>query len=104
MIDLSWISVLLSVKLARDEFYFPSYEQISSKLREKLDEDIDKWVDRPELRKTIGTVAKDKGWFKNTTRSDLWFKAITPSFEQPEFLKTDLAIKLNKLWAWAKCD
>lgn len=102
MLDLLWASVLVSVKLARDELNLPAYDQIRSKLEEKLDENIDDWVDSPKLRRAIGAVAKKAGWFKDTTRGDLWFNAIAPAFEDPEFLKKDLAVKLNKIWAWAE--
>ncbi len=102
MLDLSWDSVLVSVKLAQDELHFPSYEQVRSMLGEELDKDIDKWVDSPKLRKAIGGAAKKAGWFKDTTRGDLWFKAIATAFADAEFAKKDLAVKLNKIWAWAE--
>lgn len=102
MLDLPWASVLVSVKLAQDKLHFPVYDQLRSKLEEELDKDICKWVDSPKLREAIGVVAKKAGWFKDTTRGDLWFKAIAPAFEDAEFLKKDLVVKLNKLWAWAE--
>ncbi|WP_186027968.1 ATP-dependent nuclease [Burkholderia gladioli] len=102
MIDLPWASVLNSVKLAQDDLGFPVYDQVRSKLEEDLDRDIWKWKDAPKLRKAIGAVAKKAGWFKDTTRGDLWFKAIAPAYKDADFVKTDLATKLNKLWAWAE--
>lgn len=102
MLDLPWASVLVSVKLAQDELHFPVYDQLRSKLEEDLDKDIDQWVDSPKLRNAIGAVAKKAGWFKDTTRGDLWFKAIAPAFKDAEFLKKDLVVKLNKLWTWAE--
>lgn len=102
MLDLPWASVLVSVKLAQDELFFPAYEQVCSKLEEQLDKNIDKWVDSPKLRIAIGAVAKKAGWFKDTTRGDLWFKAIAPAFDDAEFVTKDLAVKLNELWAWAE--
>lgn len=102
MLDLSWASVLDSVKLAQDELNFPAHFQVRSKLGEELDGDIEKWVDSPNLRKAIGAAAKKSGWFKDTTRGDLWFKAISPAFKDADFLKQDLAMKLDKLWAWAE--
>nr|WP_249182216.1 ATP-binding protein [Burkholderia vietnamiensis] len=102
MIDLPWASVLNSVKLAQDDLGFPAYDQVRSKLEEDLDRDILKWKDAPKLRKAIGAVAKKAGWFKDTTRGDLWFKAIAPAYKDADFVTTDLATKLNKLWAWAE--
>lgn len=102
MLDLSWASVLASVKLAQHELYYPTHEQVRSKLEKELDEDIDEWVDSSELRKAIGAAAKRAGWFKDTTRGDLWFKAIASNFEDADFVKKDLPVKLNKIWAWAE--
>lgn len=100
MLDLPWASVLASVMLARDNFNQSTYDQVRAKLAEVLDEDICKWDDNPVLRKALGKVAKEKKWFKNITYGDLWFKTIAPAFADPEFLKTDLAVKMNNLWAW----
>ena len=61
-------------------------------------------MDDPKLRQAIGAVAKKSSWFKDITKGDLWFKVIAPAFENAEFLKTDLAVKLNKLWSWAEHD
>jgi len=102
MLDLPWASVLISVKLARDELNQSVCDQVISKLGEELDKNIDNWVDCPKLRKALGEVAKKKDWFKNITKGDLWFKAIAPAFKDVEFLKKDLVVKLNKLWAWAE--
>lgn len=104
MLDLPWTSVLSSIKLAQDELYFSVYDPIRSKLEEELDTDIDEWVDNLKLRKAIGAEAKKKGWFKSTTKGDLWFKTIAPAFLDTEFLKTDLAMKLNSIWDWAERD
>jgi len=100
MLDLPWASVLASVMLARDNFNQSTYDQVRAKFTGVLDEDICKWVDSPVLRKALGKVAKEKKWFKNITYGDLWFKTIAPAFADPEFLKTDLAVKMNNLWAW----
>lgn len=100
MMDLPWASVLASVKFA--QLYFPAHDQVRSKLEEQLDYDIDKWVDCPELRKAIGTVANKSKWFKDTARGDLWFKTIAPAFTDSEFVTRDLAVKLDELWAWAE--
>jgi len=102
MLDLPWAFVLAGVTLARDELNQSVYAQVSSMLCEAPDLDIAKWEDSIELRKVIGTVAKKKSWFKNITKGDLWFKAIAPAFVDPRFKLTDLAVKLNKLWAWAE--
>jgi len=102
MLDLPWTSVLASVKLARDKLSFPAYDQILSRLKGGLDRDIGKWIDSPNLREAIGLAAKKSGWFKDTTRGDLWFKEIAPAFNSKDFLKTDLATQLKDLWAWVE--
>lgn len=102
MLDLPWDSVLASIKLAQDELCFPIYDQVCSKLEEKLDKNFYNWTDGLKLRNAIGDFAKKRGWFKDTTRGDLWFKAIAPAFADAEFLKKDLAVKLHKLWTWAE--
>ena len=102
MLDLPWANVLISVKLAHDELNQSVCDQVSSRLGEVLDENIVNWVDSPKLRIAIGDVAKKKDWFKNITKGDLWFNAITPAFEDAEFLKKDLVVKLDRLWAWVE--
>jgi hypothetical protein len=100
--DLTWPNVLVSVKLAQDELGFPAHDQVLSKYLDELHKDIDSWVETPKLRTVIGVTAKKSGWFKDTTRGDLWFKAISPAFQDAAFGKTNLAIELGRLWAWAK--
>jgi putative ATP-dependent endonuclease of OLD family len=102
MMDLPWASVLVSVKLAQDELNFLAYDQVRSKLEEELDKNIDNWVDSPKIRLAIGKAANGGKWFKDITRGELWFKAIAPAFSNSGFLKTDLAVKLDKLWTWAE--
>lgn len=102
MLDLPWQYVLSSVKFAQDELLYSAYDQVRSKLEEELDEDIGKWIESTKLRNAIGAVAKKAGWFKNITRGDQWFKVIAPAFANADFQKTDLAVKLNKLWTWAE--
>lgn len=55
-----------------------------------------------KAQKSYWCSSKKAGWFKDTTRGDLWFKAISPAYKDADFVKTDLATKLNKLWAWAE--
>lgn len=101
--DLPWACVLASVKLAQDEFGYPVYEQVRSRLQEDLDKDIGMWRESSKLRAVIGAAAKKKdGWFKDTTRGDLWFRAVCPAFQDAAFVKTNLALELGKLWAWAE--
>lgn len=100
--DLPWASVLLSVKLAQDELGFPAYDQVRSRFLEGLDKDIGTWNESPKLRTAIGLAAKKANWFKDTTRGDLWFKAISPAFQDAAFGKKNLAFELGKLWAWAE--
>ena len=60
------------------------------------------WPDGPKLRTAIGAAAKSAGWFKDTTRGDLWFKAVSASFNDAVFGKTNLAVELGRLWEWVK--
>jgi putative ATP-dependent endonuclease of OLD family len=100
--DLPWASVLVSVRLAQDELGYPTHHQVRSKFLEDLDKDIGTWKESPKLRTAIGVAAKKAGWFKDTTRGDLWFKAINPAFQDAAFGKKNLALELGKLWAWAE--
>lgn len=100
--DLPWGCVLTSVKLAQDELGFAAHDQVRSKCQGRLEKDIGSWVDSPDLRTAIGVAAKRSGWFKRTTDADLWFKAISPAFHDATFSKTNLALVLEKLWAWAE--
>ncbi|MFH1216478.1 MAG: AAA family ATPase [Pseudomonadota bacterium] len=103
MTDLPWSFVLKSVRLASEELGFPVQDNISSALNKALDQhDIGTWIESPELRTAIGQAAKKSGWFKDITRGDLWFKKISTAFADAGFQKTDLAVKLNKLWLWAE--
>lgn len=99
--DLPWHSVVISVKLAQ-RLGFPVVEQVRSKFLEGLEQDMEKWRDSPELRTAIGGAAKTGTWFKDTTRGELWFKAISAAFQDAAFVKTNLALELGKLWAWAE--
>jgi len=67
-----------------------------------LDPDIREWLDSPKLRTAIGAAAKSAGWFKDTTRGDLWFKVVGGAFNDPVFGRTNLAVELGKLWEWAE--
>lgn len=100
--DLPWPYVLLSVKLVQDTLNFPAHQQVQAKLVKDLKNDIDTWKDDPELRTAIGVAAKKSGWFKDTTRGDLWFKAISPAFRDAVFSEKNLATELGTLWAWAE--
>ena len=99
--DLPWASVLVSVKLAQG-LGFPVSDQVRSKFLEELEKDVDKWEDRLKLRTAIGSAAKNCDWFKDTTRGDLWFRAISPAFQDAAFVEKNLALELGKLWAWAE--
>lgn len=61
--DLPWVSVIASVKLAQTVPSLTVYANVRSKYQKELDEDVDKWVDSPELRLAIGKAAKDCDWF-----------------------------------------
>jgi hypothetical protein len=100
--DLPWADVLVSVKLAQCELGFPAYDQVRSEYLEELGKDIVTWEEGSKLRTAIGVAAKKAGWFKSTTRGDLWFKAISPAFQDAAFGKKNLALELGKLWEWAE--
>lgn len=99
--DLPWASVLVSVRLAQG-LGFPVNDQVRSKFLDELDKDVDQWKESPKLRAAIGGAAKKCDWFKDTTRGDLWFKAISPAYQDVAFVKQNLALELGKLWAWAE--
>lgn len=104
MMDLPWDCVLISARLASEEFGFPVYDNVRSALGESLNHDIGAWTESLKLRVAIGRAAKKRGWFKNITSGDLWFKAIISAFSDIGFQKADLAVKLNNLGAWAEHD
>lgn len=94
---------LASLKLAQDELSFPVYDHVRSRfLAGDLDKDTGTWIDRPELRTAIGVAAKKSCWFKDTTRGDLWFKAVSQAFLDADFAQKNLALELGKLWAWTE--
>jgi putative ATP-dependent endonuclease of OLD family len=101
-VDLPWASVVASLTLAQVELFYPVYDQVRSQYQDVLDPDISEWRDSPKLRTAIGAAAKSAGWFKDTTRGDLWFKAVSTAFNDPGFGKTNLALELGRLWEWAK--
>ncbi|NVM76464.1 putative ATP-dependent endonuclease of OLD family [Duganella sp. SG902] len=102
--DLPWSAIQASLKLAQTEFAFPVRDHVLARLTVKmeLDKSTDNWVDSANLRKAIGIAAKKSEWFKSMSKGDLWFKAIAPAWKTAEFAKKDLAIKLNKFWAWVE--
>ncbi|MDM0081703.1 ATP-binding protein [Variovorax sp. J31P179] len=99
--DLPWEIALASVKLAQEKLGYPTRDQVHTQFKDALDQDISTWPESVKLRVAIGVAAKKAGWFKDITRGDLWFKAISPSYGSADFLKKDLAVKLEVLWAWA---
>lgn len=103
--DLPWPSVLASLKLAQDELKFPVYDHVRCRyLAGDLEKDTGTWKDSPELRTAIGVAAKKSSWFKDTTKGDLWFKAVHQAFLDANFANKNLALELGKLWAWAEHD
>ena len=101
-VDLPWAYVLASLTLAQVELFYPLYDQVRSKYQDVLDPDIREWPDTLKLRTAIGAAAKGAGWFKDTTRGDLWFKVVGGAFNDPVFGRTNLAVELGKLWEWAE--
>lgn len=102
MKDLPWGAVLASVQLAQTEFAHPVRDQVYSRLVAKIElaQEVEKWVESENLRTAIGLAAKKSEWFKNISKGDRWFSAAAPNFEDADFAKKDLSVKLNKLWAW----
>lgn len=101
-LDLPWANVLDSLNLAQETLGYPVYDQTRAEFREDLNTDTSLWKDSPKLRTAIGFAAKKAGWFKDTTRGDLWFKAISTAFGDAAFIKKNLALELGKLWAWVE--
>ena len=104
MQDLPWNAVLASVQLAQSEFAYQVRDQVYSKLVDKIElaHEVQKWAESKNLRTAIGLAAKKCEWFKNISKGDRWFSAIAPAYQDPEFAKKDLAVKLNKLWMWVE--
>ncbi|SFL53281.1 ATP-dependent nuclease [Azotobacter beijerinckii] len=100
--DLPWASVLASVQLAQDELGFSAHDQVRSKYPQGLDKNISSWEESSALRNSIGAAAKKSGWFKRMTEGELWFKTISPAFQDAAFCKKNLALELNELWGWAE--
>jgi len=105
MQDLPWDAVLASVQLAQAEFAYPVRAQVYSKLAAKIElaQEVEKWAESENLRTAIGLAAKKCEWFKNISKGDRWFSAISHAYREPGFANKDLAVKLNKLWAWVEC-
>ncbi|WP_348827665.1 AAA family ATPase [Halomonas sp. RT37] len=100
--DLPWDYVLISLKYAQEDLGFPVHNQVQSKFDESLAKDIGTWKENTELRTAIGVSANKFKWFKDTTRGDLWFKLISPAFQDAEFARSNLALELGKLWEWSE--
>jgi len=100
--DLPWASVIAGVKLAQTVPSLAVYDNVRSKYQKELDRDVGKWVESADLRLAIGRAAKDCDWFKDITRGDLWFQAMSPAFADSDFSKRDIPTKLAKLWSWAE--
>lgn len=101
MADLPWVHVLASAKLAQ-EIGSPVHDNVKSKLKIPLDEDIDNWQDTVDLRKAIGDAAKSSSWFKNISSGERWAEVIFPAFENAEFQQKEFAIQLGKFRTWVE--
>jgi hypothetical protein len=99
MMDLPWVQVQASVKLA-GELGFPVNDNIRSKLNAELEEDAGKWRDTADLRKAIGDAAKSSAWFKSVTSGEKWAETIFPAFGNAGFEQKDFATKLSQFRAW----
>lgn len=102
MRDLPWDYVMESVKLANQEFGCPVHDNVVSQFSRGLDIAYSNWGESSELRYAIGKAAKQSNWFKAIAKGQSWFSVIAPSFDDPEFIKKDLAVKMRGLWAWAE--
>ncbi len=100
MIDLPWMQVLASVKLAK-QLGFPVYDQVRSKLNAHLDDEIDRWQESDDLRKAVGAAAKSSSWFKNITYGEQWAQIIFTAIKDFTFQQRDFAANLSKFRAWA---
>lgn len=101
--DLPWSSVIASVKFAKTVPGLSVYENVRSALNGGLpNEDVEKWVESPELRVAIGKAAKGCDWFKSVTRGDMWMQEISPAFDDPDFAKMEIATKFAELCDWVK--
>lgn len=99
MVDLPWVQVLASVKLAK-ELGFPVHDQVRSKLNVQLDGDVGNWQESDDLRKAIGAAAKSSHWFKNIAYGELWAQAVFPAFGDVAFQQKEFATKLSQFRAW----
>ena len=52
--DLPWFSVIASVKLAQTVPSLTVYDNVRSKYQKLLDDDVENWIESPELRAAIG--------------------------------------------------
>lgn len=101
-LDLPWPDVSKSLIMAQSELNFPVYDNVRSQFDADLSMDINTWNDTVKLRTAIGSAARKSGWFKDTTRGDLWFKAISSAFQDAGFNQKSLAVELFKLWSWVE--
>ena len=99
MVDLPWVQVLASTKLAK-ELGFPVHDQVRSKLNVQLDDDIGEWQESEDLRKAIGAAAKSSNWFKNVAHGEQWAQTIANAFKDAAFQQKEFATKLNQFRTW----
>jgi putative ATP-dependent endonuclease of the OLD family len=104
MKDLPWDDVRCSLKLAENDLGYPVYDNVRSQSQESFSQDIETWSDSSQMRTSIGKAAKKSAWYKDITRGDLWFKAISSALNDPDYRKTDLALGMDKLWNWIEND
>jgi hypothetical protein len=99
MVDLPWVQVLASTKLAK-ELGFPVHDQVRSKLNVQLDDDIGEWQESEDLRKAIGAAAKSSNWFKSVAHGEQWAQTIANAFKDAAFQQKEFATKLNQFRTW----
>jgi putative ATP-dependent endonuclease of OLD family len=106
MLDLPWKYVLASVKLAKEEFNQPVYENVRSQLNAPQNETIDKWIESDDLRRAIAKAAKAKEnpWFKKISKAQRWMEVIAPALIDETIRESDLVVNISKLRSWVDRD
>jgi len=97
--EIPWLKLLEIVKLAME---YKGKESIYDSIKVgqgELDEDIGKWTDSLELRKTIGQKMKNNDWFKTHTKGED-LGNILFSFFDDMLVGSQIKRNINKLSAW----
>lgn len=105
--DLPWEGITKTVSLVEENLSKEVVLQhIQEYICEKLNPDVTKWEDTPELRLAIGKAAKksrktrNKGWFKRQDKSHDWVNAISDYLTDESINQTPLVKKLKMMRCW----